>query len=80
MNTVHVRYFALYRAATGVAEESVETSARTARDLFGEMVGQHPGLAHYAQCMVAVNDQLSGWETELADGDKILFFPQVSGG
>jgi len=27
-----------------------------------------------------VNDQLSDWETELADGDNILFFPPVSGG
>ena len=80
MHTLHVHYFALYRAATGVTEESVETSARTPRDLFGEMVGKHPALAHYQSCQVAVNDQLSGWETELADGDKILFFPQVSGG
>ena len=80
MNTLHVRYFATYRAATGVTEESVETSALTARDLFSELVGKHPALAHYEQSMVAVNDQLSGWETELADGDKILFFPPVSGG
>ena len=80
MNTLHVRYFATYRAATGVAEESVETSARTAGDLFSEMIGKHPALAHYKHSMVAVNDQLSNWETELADGDKILFFPQVSGG
>ena len=80
MNTLHVRYFATYRAATGVTEESVETSARTAGDLFSEMIGKHPALAHYKSSMVAVNDQLSDWETELADGDKILFFPPVSGG
>ena len=80
MNTLQVRYFATYRAVTGVAEESVETLARTAGDLFSEMVDRHPGLTHYRKSMVAVNDQLSDWETELADGDKIMFFPHVSGG
>jgi MoaD family protein len=80
MNTLHVRYFATYRAVTGVAEESVETPAHSVRDLFNELVGKYPALAHYNQSMVAVNDQLSGWETELADGDSILFFPRVSGG
>lgn len=80
MNTLHVRYFASYRTATGVAEESVETSARTARDLFGELIDKHPALEQYKRSMVAVNDQLSDWETELTDGDKILFFPAISGG
>jgi len=80
MNTLHVHYFALYRAATGVAEEAVETSARTTGDLFSEMIGKHPALAQYKHSQVAVNDQLSDWGTELADGDKILFFPPISGG
>jgi molybdopterin converting factor small subunit len=29
---------------------------------------------------VAINDEMSGWDAPLADGDQVLFFPPVAGG
>jgi len=29
---------------------------------------------------VAVNDQMADWESPIADGDEVLFFPPVAGG
>jgi len=30
--------------------------------------------------LVAVNQQMTGWDTELKDGDEVAFFPPVTGG
>lgn len=77
---VKVRYFALFREQTGFASESVDWSGGTAAELFQEMVGKHAALMPEAAALVAVNDEMAGWETSLAEGDKILFFPPVAGG
>lgn len=77
---VKVRYFALFREQTGLASESVDWSGGTAAELFQEMVGKHAALMPEAAALVAVNDEMAGWETSLAEGDEILFFPPVAGG
>jgi len=77
---VKVRYFALFREQTGFASESVDWSGGTAAELFQEMVGKHAALMPEAAALVAVNDEMAGWETSLAEGDEILFFPPVAGG
>lgn len=77
---VKVRYFALFREQTGLASESVDWSGGTAAELFREMVGKHAALMPEAAALVAVNDEMAGWETSLAEGDEILFFPPVAGG
>lgn len=80
MNTLRVRWFAAYRDATGVAEESVQSSAATAADLFAEMTRRHDALGRYRRALVAINDEMKSWEASLADGDEVLFFPPVAGG
>jgi molybdopterin converting factor subunit 1 len=77
---VHVRYFAAFREATGVAEEAVETSAGSVTDLFAECQARHGTLQKYSASLVAVNDEMADWETGVADGDEVLFFPPVAGG
>jgi len=80
MKTLHVKWFAAYRDATGVAEESLASNATTAADLFDEMTRRHAALGAYRRALVAVNDQMQGWEAVLTDGDQVLFFPPVAGG
>jgi sulfur-carrier protein len=76
---VQVSYFAAFREAAGVSSERIETAAATAEALFAECAGRH-GLQRYSASLVAVNDEMSGWDAALADGDEVLFFPPVAGG
>lgn len=75
-----VRWFAFYREVCGTPQQSVRSGAATPLALFDEMTRQHPGLERFAAARVAVNDALVDWETPLADGDEVLFFPPVAGG
>jgi molybdopterin converting factor small subunit len=77
---IHISYFAGLREARGISEELFETSALTAADLYTELQGQHGfGLAQ-ASLKVSINDEFSPWQTELKNGDRIVFIPPVSGG
>lgn len=77
---IRVRYFALFREQTGVASETVDCTAETAAELFQLMAEKHASLKTQAAALVAVNDEMSGWETTLTEGDEVLFFPPVAGG
>jgi molybdopterin converting factor small subunit len=58
----------------------VRSAARTAAELFAEMAHRHQALGAYRRALVAINDEMQGWEAALADGDEVLFFPPVAGG
>ncbi|MGD9021510.1 MAG: MoaD/ThiS family protein [Lysobacterales bacterium] len=75
-----VRYFALFRDQAGRESETVEWGGGTAAELFGLLCDRHPALQAEAAALVAVNDEMAGWDTALADGDEVLFFPPVAGG
>jgi MoaD family protein len=77
---VRVRYFAVFRDATGTGDEWVDTEAPNARQLFAEMAARHPGLRHEPAALVAINEDMADWESALRDGDEVLFFPPVAGG
>ena len=77
---IKVRYFALFREQTGCASERVECEAETAAELFQLMAGKHAGLKTEAAALVAINDEMAGWETRLNEDDEVLFFPPVAGG
>jgi len=75
-----VRYFALFREQTGCGSESVDWSGGTAAELFQLMASRHPLLKSQAAALVAINDEMSSWDTALFDDDEVLFFPPVAGG
>jgi len=77
---VTVRYFAVFREATGVASETLETGSTTADGLFRECMQRHAGLAHEPAALVAINDEMAAWDAPLSAGDEVLFFPPVAGG
>ncbi len=77
---VEVRYFAQFREQTGLASEYVDWPGGTAAELFQQMAGKHARLTPEAAALVAINDEMAGWETSLNDGDEVLFFPPVAGG
>jgi molybdopterin converting factor subunit 1 len=77
---ITVRYFAAFREAAGVDTETLDTAAATPGDLFAGCRTRHDGLQRFAHSMVAINDEMADWDTPLADGDEVLFFPPVAGG
>jgi molybdopterin converting factor subunit 1 len=80
MIEVTARYFAAFRERAGRDFERVTTGARTAAELYGELARRHGFADSVARCKVAVNDELTDWNVELAAGDEVLFFPPVAGG
>ncbi|MGA9575511.1 MAG: MoaD/ThiS family protein [Lysobacterales bacterium] len=75
-----VRYFALFREQAGCETETVDWSGGTVAELFRLMTSKHLALKAQAAALVAVNDEMSGWETVVNDDDEVLFFPPVAGG
>ena len=75
-----VRYFELFREQTGCASETVDWSGGTAAELFQLMSEKHAALKTEAAALVAVNDEMTAWETPLKEEDVVLFFPPVAGG
>jgi molybdopterin-guanine dinucleotide biosynthesis protein A len=81
-NKVHlkIQYYALMREQAGRSEESVETSAATPADLYGELSARYGFTLAREQLKVAVNGEFSDWSRPLAAGDAIVFIPPVAGG
>jgi len=80
MQRTKVRYFALFREQAGCESETVDWPGGTAKELFQLMSSKHSALKTQAAALVAVNDEMSDWESVLEDGDEVLFFPPVAGG
>ncbi len=77
---ITVRYFASFRERAGTESETLLIDAATTRDVFERVrarIGPTEPLGH---CKVAVNDEMTGWDTHVQDGDTVLLFPPVAGG
>jgi len=80
MIDVTAKYFAAFRDKAGQASEARRTSATTAGGLYQEVAQAHGFSDTLATCKVAINDEFATWDTPLANGDVVLFFPPVGGG
>jgi molybdopterin-guanine dinucleotide biosynthesis protein A len=82
VNPMHlkIQYYALMREQAGRSEESVETSAATAADLYSELQARHGFTLSREQLKVAVNSEFSTWSRRLLSGDAVVFIPPVAGG
>ena len=77
---IQVSYFAWLRERAGVDGEAVRTSAETPAQLWTELDVRHDFATERRHLRVAVNDAFSTWDAKLADGDRVVFIPPVSGG
>ena len=80
MKHIKIRFFAAFREATGTETEQVNSAAETPAALFAECSSRYDALQSYSSAMVAINDEMSDWDSVLQDGDEVLFFPPVAGG
>ena len=77
---VTVQYFALLREQAGRGSETLETRARTPRELYGELSRRYPFSLDSAQLRVAINSEFGDWSAALREGDAVVFIPPVAGG
>jgi molybdopterin converting factor subunit 1 len=75
-----IQYFALLREQAGRSQETLESGARTARELYAELSTLRGLTLLPAQLRVAVNEEFSDWDCALDAGDRIAFLPPVAGG
>lgn len=78
--TITVCYFAIFREHAGIAEETLQTNATTAHDVFEQTRLRHGSKEPNGHCKVAINDHMAEWDTPVSDGDTVLLFPPVAGG
>ncbi|TQV85637.1 molybdopterin converting factor subunit 1 [Exilibacterium tricleocarpae] len=82
---IKLLYFARFRDQLDCAEEQLALPAHidTVADLaahLSERGANWRGTLADSQALVAVNQEISGFETAVKDGDEIAFFPPVTGG
>ena len=85
MVKVNVRYFAMLREASGVERESVDLpeDGASLADLLAGIGGRSQALGEMLKSrplLCAVNQEYSGPDRVLEEGDEIALFPPVSGG
>lgn len=77
---IRVQYFALLREQAGRSEETLETTARSPRELYEELCRRHPFTLGAESLRVAVNAEFGDWSQPLSAGDSVVFIPPVAGG
>jgi MoaD family protein len=76
---VTVLYFARVRDITGKMEESLKTNSGSMDEVLETIFSMYPQLRNINNLLISVNNEYySG--LPLKDGDKVAFFPPVSGG
>ena len=81
---MNVLYFAWVRERIGVPKEQIETSAATVMDLVEELRAREERYAlafsDISALRVAVDQDLSDFDTSLKGVREIAFFPPMTGG
>ncbi|MEP3300221.1 MAG: molybdopterin converting factor subunit 1 [Pseudoruegeria sp.] len=81
---IEVVYFAWVRERIGLPKEQIETSATTVADLVEELKQREPryeaAFADISALRVALDQELSEFDTPLAGVREVAFFPPMTGG
>jgi len=77
---VRIQYFALLREARGLGQETLTTTATTARELYQELQTKYRFKISDDLLRVAINNEFTDWDTILKSDDTVVFIPPVAGG
>ncbi len=75
-----LRYYAAFHEAAGLREEDWRSAAATAAELYDEVAGRHRFRFDRSSLRVALNDCVVPWESEIRDGDTVVFLAPYAGG
>ena len=78
--TIHIQYFAALREQRGLSQETLDTPAQTAQDLYQELQKKHNLTIPINLLKVAINNEFKNWDTRLNSNDTVVFIPPVAGG
>jgi molybdopterin converting factor small subunit len=76
----HIQYYAALREAVGLGEETVQSAATTAADLYREIARNHGITFDLSILTVALNDRVVPWTSPVHDGDTLVFLAPFAGG
>jgi molybdenum cofactor guanylyltransferase len=77
---IRVQYYALLREQAGRSTETLQTQARTPRELYLELRAKYPFSLPPEMLRVAINAEFGEWSQPLKAGDAVVFIPPVAGG
>ena len=77
---IRVQYYALLREQAGRSDETLNTRARTPRELYAELQTRYPFTLPADLLRVAINAEFGDWSQSLKAGDAVVFIPPVAGG
>ena len=77
---INILYFAQLRELAGQNQEEINTSAKTALELYAQLVEIYAFPLTPKTLRVAINDEFASMSQPLNEGDEVAFIPPVSGG
>jgi len=77
---INIKYFAALRDSTKVGNEKIETSAKTAEQLFDELNSKYAFNVSKKHIIVDINEEYSSFDSQIKPDDTIVFIPPVAGG
>ncbi|HEY3781496.1 MAG TPA: MoaD/ThiS family protein [Fimbriimonadaceae bacterium] len=80
MKSLRIQYFAALREQRGLREETLETNASTAKELYDELAHHYKLTLPANLVKASINLQLKDLSTPIMDGDEVVFIPPVAGG
>ncbi len=80
VKTIRLEYFAIFKDQAGVASETIQTNAVTARELYAQIARRHRFSLEEDRLRVAINEDFRPFDSKLQDGDEVVFIPPVAGG
>ncbi len=75
-----IRYFANLREEANKAEEILETSAKTAQDVYRELKSKYNFSLDSDFVKLSLNQKYVDINSQLNEGDELVFIPPVAGG
>ena len=79
-----LRYFAWVRERIGIPRESIDSSAKTVRELVEELRAREEryeaAFADLSAVRVAVDQKLTDFDASLSGAREVAFFPPMTGG
>ena len=80
MKEIQIYYYAMLKEQRGLSQETIQTKAATAAELYQTLQTQHKFTIAPTSLRVAVNHAFTDWQGPIQSGDIITFIPPVAGG